>query len=326
MRVAVIGATGHVGTYLVPRLVAAGHDVVAVSRGTQQPYRPDAAWDRVERLHLDREVEERAGTFGHAIAELAADVVVDMICFTPESARQLVDTLRGRTTRLIMCTTIWVKGTLAEVPALEDARSEPWGAYGTGKAAIEALLADEASAPGGLRSTCIRPGHICGPGWPITNPLGNLDLQVWETLAAGEELVMPHLGLETLNHVHASDVAAAFLLAVERQSGPPADRFSVVAERALTMRGFAEAVAGWFGQDAHLRFVPWDEYAAQTTEDAASTTYNHLARSHSMSIEHARAELGYEPEYTSLAAVAESLEWLRQDGRVSLGGKPVPPE
>ena len=32
-RVVVIGATGHIGTYLVPRLVMAGHDVVAVSRG-----------------------------------------------------------------------------------------------------------------------------------------------------------------------------------------------------------------------------------------------------------------------------------------------------
>ena len=27
MRVAVIGATGHIGGYLVPRLVAAGHEV-----------------------------------------------------------------------------------------------------------------------------------------------------------------------------------------------------------------------------------------------------------------------------------------------------------
>ncbi|MBW8788837.1 MAG: NAD(P)-dependent oxidoreductase, partial [Rhizobium leguminosarum] len=32
MRVLVIGATGHVGTYLVPRLVEAGHDVVTISR------------------------------------------------------------------------------------------------------------------------------------------------------------------------------------------------------------------------------------------------------------------------------------------------------
>ena len=29
----VIGATGHIGSYLVPRLVRAGHQVVALSRG-----------------------------------------------------------------------------------------------------------------------------------------------------------------------------------------------------------------------------------------------------------------------------------------------------
>ena len=38
-RVIVIGATGHVGTYLVPALVEAGHDVVAISRGVAEPYR-----------------------------------------------------------------------------------------------------------------------------------------------------------------------------------------------------------------------------------------------------------------------------------------------
>lgn len=31
-RVVVIGATGHIGTYLVPRLVDRGHEVIAVSR------------------------------------------------------------------------------------------------------------------------------------------------------------------------------------------------------------------------------------------------------------------------------------------------------
>ncbi len=41
MRVAAIGATCHVGSYLVPRLVRAGHDVVAVSRGRRESYHPD---------------------------------------------------------------------------------------------------------------------------------------------------------------------------------------------------------------------------------------------------------------------------------------------
>jgi uncharacterized protein YbjT (DUF2867 family) len=36
-RVVVIGATGHIGSYLVPRLVPAGHEVIAMSRGTRGP-------------------------------------------------------------------------------------------------------------------------------------------------------------------------------------------------------------------------------------------------------------------------------------------------
>ena len=43
MRTVIIGATGHVGGYLVPRLVAAGHEVVAISRGQSAPYRDDPA-------------------------------------------------------------------------------------------------------------------------------------------------------------------------------------------------------------------------------------------------------------------------------------------
>ena len=44
-RVVVIGATGHIGSYLVPRLVRGGHDVVALSRGTRDPYRASPQWD-----------------------------------------------------------------------------------------------------------------------------------------------------------------------------------------------------------------------------------------------------------------------------------------
>ncbi len=86
-RVVVIGATGHVGTYLVPRLVRAGHDVVALSRGVRDPYLSAPEWRWVERVTVDREAEDAAGTFGKRVAALAADAVVDMVCFTPESAQ-----------------------------------------------------------------------------------------------------------------------------------------------------------------------------------------------------------------------------------------------
>jgi uncharacterized protein YbjT (DUF2867 family) len=95
MRVVVIGGSGHVGTYLVPRLVAAGHEVVAVSRGQRAPYQTHGAWAAVEQRTIDRTAAEAAGTFGVQIRELRPDVAIDLICFTLDSARQLVEALRG---------------------------------------------------------------------------------------------------------------------------------------------------------------------------------------------------------------------------------------
>ena len=43
-RAVIVGGSGHVGTYLVPRLVEAGFDVINVTRGKREPYQPHAAW------------------------------------------------------------------------------------------------------------------------------------------------------------------------------------------------------------------------------------------------------------------------------------------
>ena len=46
-RVVVIGATGHIGSYLVPRLVEAGHAVVTVARGEASHVSHSAARVRI---------------------------------------------------------------------------------------------------------------------------------------------------------------------------------------------------------------------------------------------------------------------------------------
>lgn len=70
MRVVVIGATGHVGGYLVPRLVEAGHEVIALSRGQHRLYREHSAWKFVRHLTVDRAAAEQAGTFGQFVCDL----------------------------------------------------------------------------------------------------------------------------------------------------------------------------------------------------------------------------------------------------------------
>src|ERR1700729_1684138 len=256
-RIVIIGATGHIGTYLVPRLVRRGHEVVAISRGERDPYVSGAEWRSVQLVAADREAEDAAGVFGERIAALAPDAVVDMLCFTPESAEQLVDALRPARPLLVHCGTIWVHGPVARVPVTEDEPRTAYGAYGTGKMAIERLLHRETLA-GGVPSVVLHPGHISGP-WPSITPAGNLDLDVWRRLATGSPLALPDQGLGVLHHVHADDVAQAFESALARPAAIGSS-FHVVSEQAMTLRGLAAGVAGWFGREAGLEFVEWTEF------------------------------------------------------------------
>jgi nucleoside-diphosphate-sugar epimerase len=315
-RIVVIGATGHVGTYLVPRLVRAGHEVVALSRGEREPYVPAPEWRAVERVTADREAEDAAGTFGERIAALAPDAVVDMVCFTPESASQLLDALRPGRPLLLHCGTIWVHGPVARVPVTEDEPRTAYGEYGTGKAAIEALLQRE-TVGGGVPSVVLHPGHISGP-WPSITPAGNLDLDVWRRLAAGEPLALPGLGLGVLHHVHADDVAQAFERALTRPAAIGSS-FHVVSEQAMTLRGLAAGVAGWFGREPVLEFVEWAEFERRVGAGHAEATREHVARSIAASIDRAREVLGYRPRFSSLDALHESLRRLVAAGEVDVG-------
>src|SRR6202044_457552 len=168
----------------------------------------------VTQVTADREAEDAAGTFGARIAALRPDVVIDLICFTAASARQLVDALRPSRPLLVHCGTIWVHGPALRVPVTEDEPRTAYGEYGTGKAEIERLLHRETLA-GGVPSVVLHPGHISGP-WPSITPAGNLDLDVWRRLATGAPLALPDQGLGVLHHVHADDVAQAFESALAR--------------------------------------------------------------------------------------------------------------
>jgi nucleoside-diphosphate-sugar epimerase len=275
----------------------------------------------VIKVTVDRDADDAAGTFGRRVADLEADAVVDLICFEPDSARQLVEALRPNGTYLIHCGTIWVHGPSTVVPTTEDAPRRPFGQYGKAKAAIEDFLLKE-SRGGGLPVAVLHPGHIVGPGWVPVNPAGNIELSVFERLAAGQELALPNLGMETLHHVHADDVAQAFALTVDRPEAAAGESFHVTSERAITLRGYAEAIADLFGQPSRLSMLAWDRWRDTVTEAAAQLTWDHIAHSPSMSIDKARRVLGYNPNYTSLEAIRDSLVWLVANGRLNA---PAPP-
>lgn len=317
MRVVVIGATGHVGTYMIPRLVEAGHEVIALSRGQRAPYQPHSAWKSVQQLSLDRDAEETAGTFGERIRALKPDVVIDMICFTLTSAQHLVESLRGEVQHFLHCGTIWAHGHSVEVPTVEEQPRQPFGEYGIQKWKIESYLLNEARR-NGFPATVLMPGHIVGKGWAPLNPAGHFNPDVFVTLAQGEPLTLPNFGLETVHHVHADDVAQAFLQAMAHWNTAVGENFHVVSQAAVTLRGYAEATAGWFGQTAQLKYLAWETWRTTVNEQDAAATWDHIAHSPNCSIGKAQRLLGYQPRYTSLQAVYESVFDMIERGAITI--------
>jgi nucleoside-diphosphate-sugar epimerase len=193
----------------------------------------------------------------------------------------------------------------------EDDPKHPFGDYGVAKHAIERMLLAE-TAGGGLPSTVIHPGHISGPGWPVINPVGNVDPRVWTTIARGDELLVPGDASATMHHVHADDVAQVFERALDVPEASVGQSFHAVSPRALTVRGFAAAAYGWWGHEPRLRPVPWEEFERHAGAEHASTSWEHLHRSQVCSIAKGVGRLGYQPGWTSDAAAREAVAWLAE--------------
>lgn len=314
MRILVIGGTGHIGSFLVPDLVRAGHQVTVISRGARSPYALDhpghgEAWEHVERLTCDRGAAEADGSFGPLVASARPEAVVDLTCFTLDQARHLASHLDGQ--HLVHTGSVWAYGRSTTVPTTEASPKAPFGEYGIAKAALEDFwLREQDRVP----ATVVHPGHLSGPGWPAINPAGNLDPGVLRRLRADGSCLLPDDGMGLLQHVHAADVAAVHQRAIEEPDAAAGEAFNAVATSSLTLRGCAELLARHFGHEPHLEFLPWREWAGTVGEENAALTADHVSRSPHHSMAKAHDLLGFAPSYSIQETVIEAAQWQVEHG------------
>jgi nucleoside-diphosphate-sugar epimerase len=240
-----------------------------------------------------------------------------MISFELEGTQQLVQALHGKVEHYLFCSSIWVYGHAVSVPSTEVDRPNAIDTYGANKAKIEAWLLQQARR-NAFPATCFRPGHIVGEGWVPVNPLGNLNPGVFSLIARGEELVLPNLGLETLHHVHADDVAQWIICSIEHRAASVGEVFNTVSSQALTLRGYAEAMYRSFEQEPRLSFAPFDQWKLGLEKSDAESSWGHIMRSSCVSIEKSRQRLGYSPRFSSLEAIQQSVAALIASGRITL--------
>lgn len=316
MRVLVIGGTGHIGSYLVPRLVMAGHEVMVVARKCAPQY-TDArlAWGSVEWVCADRGAEEKDGTWKRRMEGLEADAVIDLICYTPEQNATMVQAFEGRIQHFIHCGTIWAYGRPGHTPYCESDIRRPLSDYGRNKAIIEAQLIARYRLTG-FPATIIHPGHISGRKWLPIDPQGTRDgVRVYEKLARGEVVHLPQFGRETLHHVHGDDLGQLFQATLENRHAAMGESFSGVAPYAMSLVACCQYVAGLFGREANIEFLPHDQME-QAMGAAWATTEDHIIHSPCCSIEKCQRLLSYQPRYTTEQIYVECLEYLLESGQL----------
>lgn len=306
MKVIVIGGCGHIGSYLVPKLVDAGYKTTVISRGLSKPYFEDPAWEKVNKVILDRNSDD---AFANKIAAMNADIVVDLINFSLDETVKMVDALKEtRLSHYLFCSTIWTHGHAEFLPASDERAGEPIDQYGTSKYECDMYLKEQYRMSG-FPCTLIKPGHISGPGWIIINPFGNTDVKVFQDIADGKEICLPNFGMETLHHIHANDVAQLFMDAITHRNRALGESFYAVANDAMTLYGYAKAMYRFFGREPQIKFLSWEKWCEyMKDEEQITMTYNHIARSGYFSNERAKIMLNYRPRYSALDTVIESVK------------------
>ncbi|MFG3722602.1 NAD-dependent epimerase/dehydratase family protein [Streptomyces massasporeus] len=207
LEVLVIGGNRYVGKRLLARLLAAGHRVAVLNRGSAPP--PAG----VEHLRADRN-DERSLT--GALGSRSFDVVVDQVCYTPRQAAIARRVFSGRTRRYVMTSTVEVyeyedSPALVREEAVDPATvlvdlELPWDEtafleahYGEGKRQAEAVFAAGGTA---LPYTAVRVAHVLGGDDDFTGRLAHYA----ERIRTGEPIAVPAVN-RPATYVYVEEIA-----------------------------------------------------------------------------------------------------------------------
>ena len=317
MKVIVIGAAGHIGTYLVPMLVNAGYDTIAITRKMTPPYEDAPAWHIVKRELLDR---VNTLDFIQKLKAMEPDIIVDLVNFNITDTPKIVDGFRHTNlSHYLYYSSCWAHGMAETIPFNpDDIRKEPIDDYGKDKFASEMYLKDQ-FRQNGFPATVIMPGQISGPGWTIINPWGNTSMRVFQDIADGKEIALPNFGQEILHPVHGFDVAQVFFNAITHRNQAIGETFDAESATHITLYGFAKHMYAYFGQEAKIKFLPWPEWCKyEGNQKECDHTYYHIARSGVFSIEKARRLLQYQPKYTCIETIDLAVKSYIDRGLISV--------
>ena len=304
MKITVVGGTGHVGRFLVPMLVEAGHEVCVIARGvTSQP--PGDAWQKVTLVRGSASDSETLA----ALSAGGAEVVVDI----PGTARAIYGAVRGKARHMVAIGSVWMLGDPKVVPTPELTQTAcPFEGYAARYAEIQDLCGR--GGPEGTPFTAVMPPNICGPGKIPLDCLGGRDIEQHRAHKAGKPVILPDGPEALVGPCDAEDIARCLFLAIEHREQAAGQIFNVGSAYALTWSEFVQAYADIYGRRIPIERVSWQEYTDRVSPGMG--WWWHMKAHMCPDIGKARRLLGYEPRHTPQGTLARAVEWMRGDGMI----------
>jgi nucleoside-diphosphate-sugar epimerase/ketosteroid isomerase-like protein len=300
MRVFVTGGTGHAGSYIVPELVAAGHEVIALARSDASAAAVSAHGAKVRRGDLaDLEGLKEAAADSDGVIHVAhrQDLLpsggIDAVAAAELPIMHAYgEALAGTGKPLVAAGSIGSPGSLGR-PATEEDPALPSGGEHKGTLRVRNVVesAVVGLAERGVRSSVVRIANIAHD---TTDRAGFLPLLI--ALAQEKGFVgYPGDGTNLWNAVHVRDAASLFRLALEK--GPAGRYWHAVEDGGIPFREIAEAIGGRLGLPAVS--VPID---ALMLPGHFGFLANLVAEHYPASNLITRRTLGWEPAQPSLLA------------------------
>jgi len=216
--------------------------------------------------------------------------------------------------RCVHTSSVGVYGDVGSIPADESTTPNPQSIYGETKLAGEKTVLEFGTSKG-FDVVVLRPAWVYGPGCPRTAKL-------WRALRR-RRFVMVGAGKNLRQPVYIVDMIQAFQLAATKKDA--AGKILIIAgEKAVTTRELIETFCDVFTLPRPPVRLPYAVAASMAvcTESLCSLigheppisrrTLEFFNTSNIFDVSHARAVLGFTPQYALFEGLAATREWLRR--------------
>jgi nucleoside-diphosphate-sugar epimerase len=304
MRVVVLGGTGHVGRFMIPKLVEAGAQVIVVGSGRTPPP-TSKGWSKVKYILCN---VQNAEDINKLKAE-TPDVVIDM----PGSVWKVYQELKSVSKHVIACGSLWMYGEPRVIPTPEQTQNEClFDGYKHRYSEILELV--EMSRRDGVAFTAIMPPNISGPGKIPLECHGGRSLEIHKDHARGKEVVLPDGADVLIGPCDAEDIADCFVKAVYNRDKSAYQIFNVGSEYSLTATQFVQVYSNIYNSNISIKRMSWDEYISNISPCIGN--WWHFKVHMCPDISKAKRLLDFRPKYTPEQSLERAVVWMKEQGLI----------